>query len=823
MNKLVLELLADSNNLLKAMEQSQKSVSAFVKAADGAGQSLGGGVNRALDNFISLSKGGAVMAGVLAGGLLASAGAAVTLVESAGRQAEALDQASQKTGIAIGTLQNWTVAMAQTGIGLDSITRGVKTLSEQLVQSHNPNSQASERFSQLGITAHSVDGVLEQLADRFDLMPDGADKTRIAVELFGKAGQDLIPILNKGSAGLRDSMNASKALGAVLADDTVKSLSAADDAFDTLGVATKAASNQLAGLLAPAVTAVTESLTKGIGVVATFFGALNEGSKGGENTLQFLKTLNPLIQKLGGPGFNVEGMEQQQRDMAAFGEASKALHEELITKLETEGRVQEDMGKRILADLLYKWRLITAEMKAQEQLGRDINQIEAHAQKDRNAAFGLQLQQQEELNNQRFVSGTPSQAMAAHEAAVENLIRLMPELNHQEAALQVLFNQNVAHDVLVAQADAYKDRNKELELGVELAHADFQQQQSWYQQAPGLIGQADLARQKGFELLAAEGDLRRQLIDETIFDEERKGVAILALDVDLNAKRRQIIGQFPTFWEQQLNAVVASNAFSISSITSSFNAATAQWIQGKGTFDDFIVQSQATLITSALQASEQWLAQLALSQLRELGLVETQEAAKTALKIVGDSARVTSNATADAAIVASNTAAATASSTIWAASLETVWGGIVLLGTAVEAFFVETIWPMIVSFATSIIGVLEAIATALGLSTFFGNIGGVIAAGVLLAAVAGITASLALGAFAQGGIVTGPTMGLMGEAGSPEAAIPLNARGAAFMQQTMGLGGGGMMQIIFESDGRQDAEYIMRYMPKVHRLKKRSR
>ena len=235
------------------------------------------------------------------------------------------------------------------------------------------------------------------------------------------------------------------------------------------------------------------------------------------------------------------------------------------------------------------------------------------------------------------------------------------------------------------------------------------------------------------------------------------------------------------------------------------------------------MQSQATLITSALQASEQWLAQLALSQLRELGLVETQEAAKTALKIVGDSARVTSNATADAAIVASNTAAATASSTIWAASLETVWGGIVLLGTAVEAFFVETLWPMIVSFATSIIGVLEAIATALGLSAFFGNIGGVIAAGVLLAAVAGITASLALGAFAQGGIVTGPTMGLMGEAGSPEAAIPLNARGAAFMQQTMGLGGGGMMQIIFESDGRQDAEYIMRYMPKVHRLKKRSR
>lgn len=824
MNKLVLELLADSNGLLKAMEQSQKSISAFVRASEGAGQSLGSGVNRALDNFMGLAKGGAVAAGILTGGILAAAGAGVALVESAGRQAEAIDQTSQKTGISINTLQSWTVAMAQSGLGMESLTRGVKTLSEQIVQSRNPNSQAAEKFSELGLTANSVDGILEQLADRFDLMPDGADKTRIAVELFGKAGQDLIPILNKGSAGLRESMEASKRLGAVLSDETVKSLSAADDAFDTLGVATKAASNQLAGLLAPAVTAVTDSLTKGIGVVATFFGALNEGSKGGENTIQFLKTLNPLIQKLGGPGFNVEGMEKTQKDLAAAGDAAKALHEELIQKLEAEGRIQEQMGGRILTDLLAKWRLIVAEQRAQEALGRTQIAIVEREAKERNAAFALQLQQQDELNNQQFSSATPSPAMAAHEAAVENLIRLMPELNHQEAALQVLFNQQVAHDAIVTTLDAYKDRNKEIEIGLELARADFQQQQSWYQQAPGLIGQADLARQKGFELLEAEGELRRQTIEETIFDEERKDAAILALDVDLNAKRRQMVSQFPGFWEQQLQAVVASNAFSISSITSSFNNATAQWIQGKGTFDEFLLQSQTTLITSALQATEQWLAQLALSHLRELGMIETQEAAKTALKVTGDAARMTANATADATIVASNTAAATASSTVWMASLDTVWGGIVLLGGAVQAFFVETLWPMIVSFATSVVGVLEAIATALGLSALFGNIGGVIAAGVLLAAVAGITASLALGAFANGGIVTGPTVGLMGEAGSPEAAIPLNDRGAAFMQKTMGLaGGGGMMQIVFESDGRQEAEYVMRYMPKVHRLKKRGR
>lgn len=821
-NKLILEMIADSNNLLKAMEQAQKSLGNFIKASDSAGQVLGGGVNRALDNFMGLAKGGAVAAGILSGGILAAAGAATALVERAGRQAEMLDKTSQMTGIAVSTLQNWTVAMAQSGIGMDALTRGVKTLSEQLVLARNPNSQAAETFNQLGITATSVDGVLEQLADQFENMPDGVDKTKLAVDLFGRAGQDLIPILNKGSAGFRESMDASKKLGAVLSDDTVQALAATDDSFDTLGVATNAVANQFAGLMAPAVKTVVDSLARGTGVVATFFGALNEGSKSGENTIQFLKTINPLIRGLGGPGFNVEAMEQQQKDMASFGEAAKGLHNELLAKMEAEGQVQEDMGRRILSDLLTKWRNIVAEQRAQEALGRTVNAIAERERKERNADFALQLQQQEELNNLQFAPVTPSAAMKAQQEAVENLIRLMPELTHQEAALLALHNQSAAHDAIVAATDAYKDRNKELELGVEYARADFQQQQSWYQQAPGLIGQADLARQKGFALLQAENDLRRTMIDETIFDEERKDAAIITLDIDLNAKRRQLIQQFPTFWEQQLNSLVASNAFSLSTITSNFNNATAQWIQGQGTFTQFWQQTQTTMLTSALQMTEQWLVQLALSQSRELGLITLQETSKTALKMTGDAARVASNEAADAAIVASNTTSATASAVVWSASFEAVYGQILLLGTAVKAFFVETIWPMIVQFATSIIGVIEAIATALGLSALFGNFWGAVGAGVLLAAAAGISAALAAGAFAKGGIVTGPTLGLMGEAGSPEAAIPLNDRGAAFMRQTMGFGDGGGAGVVIirnELNGRVLSEEVMRNMPGIYRLK----
>lgn len=853
-NRLALELVADANGLLKTMEQAQRQLNSFIKSSESAGQTLGGGVNKALDNFIGLAKGGAAAAGILTGGVLAAAGAATLMVQSAGAQAEALEHVSQKTGISVATIQNWTVAMAQSGIGTDALTRGVKQLSEQIVQARIPNTQAAQTFSELGLTASSVDGVIEQLADQFENMPDGAEKTRLAVQLFGKAGQDLIPILNSGSAGFRDSMEASRSLGAVLSQDTVKALSSADDAFDRLGVATSAATNQFAGLLAPAVGTVTDAFARGVGVVATFFGALNEGSKGGENTIQFLKTLNPLIQKLGGPGFNVEAMEQQKKDMESFGAAANGLHDEMIAKLEAEGTIQEDMGRRILVDLLGKWRQITAEMKAQEALGRQVNAIAENDRRERNAAFALQLQQQEDLNNQQFSAATPSEGMKAHQAAVENLIRLVPELNHHEAALQVLHNQSVAHDVIVRQAEAQKNLNKEYELGVEYAKADFQLQQAWYQRAPGLIGQADLARTQGLKLLEEETALRRRVIDQTIFDEERKGAAIFALDKDLQAKRIGLINQFPTFWEQQLNSIVASSAFSLSSITSNFNNATAQWIQGQGNFTDFFKSTQTMMLNVGLQTIERWLAEVALAGLREIGLQQALDAAKVALGITTEAQKTAAAQTGAAARMAIATEEATSEQTIMAqtgSAVTTMWESVGESTVAVGKLALG----VLAQITDGVMGIIDAIATAMEFTGILAPIGmalkGVTSmlgekAGGISNFLGGFLDGVDFGwvdnikeffgfssmvnldaipsvAFASGGIVTGPTSALMGEAGSPEAAIPLNDRGAAFMQKTMGLNGGGVIIIRNELNGRVLTEEVLKNMPGVYRLHRGNR
>ena len=68
------------------------------------------------------------------------------------------------------------------------------------------------------------------------------------------------------------------------------------------------------------------------------------------------------------------------------------------------------------------------------------------------------------------------------------------------------------------------------------------------------------------------------------------------------------------------------------------------------------------------------------------------------------------------------------------------------------------------------------------------------------------------------GIVTGPTLGLMAEAGSPEAAIPLNDRGAAFMQKTLGLGSGGDIYVDLRIDSKKIGEAILPALPGAYKL-----
>lgn len=66
--------------------------------------------------------------------------------------------------------------------------------------------------------------ILLNVADRFQHMPNGVEKTALALKLFGRAGTDMIPILNKGRDGVKELMAESDKLGTTMSAKDVKAV-----------------------------------------------------------------------------------------------------------------------------------------------------------------------------------------------------------------------------------------------------------------------------------------------------------------------------------------------------------------------------------------------------------------------------------------------------------------------------------------------------------------------------------------------------------------------------------------------------------------------
>jgi phage-related protein len=108
--------------------------------------------------------------------------------------------------------------------------------------------KAKGKLLEMGISMEDASGkarpmndVLLDVADRFKAMPDGAEKTALAMQLFGREGTKMLPMLNQGKQGILDLEATAKKMGLTLSQDNV-------DAVKKYGAATKDMTQAMGGL-----------------------------------------------------------------------------------------------------------------------------------------------------------------------------------------------------------------------------------------------------------------------------------------------------------------------------------------------------------------------------------------------------------------------------------------------------------------------------------------------------------------------------------------------------------------------------------------------
>lgn len=161
---------------------------------------------------------------------------------------------AQVAGISTESLSGLAYAAQLAGVGQDDLTTSLVRLSTKLSDAQSGAEDAALAFKSIGLDANaykSSDEALLALAERFASFEDGANKTALAVEFFGRSGAQLLPFLNAGKDGIEQLRNEAEKLGVVFSEDAAKSAEQFNDNVERLKVGLQGLVNEITVRLLP--------------------------------------------------------------------------------------------------------------------------------------------------------------------------------------------------------------------------------------------------------------------------------------------------------------------------------------------------------------------------------------------------------------------------------------------------------------------------------------------------------------------------------------------------------------------------------------------
>lgn len=173
-----------------------------------------------------------------------------------------IKKASQSIGIATDALQELQYAGSLADVSAEEMAQSIGILSRKMLEAKQGSEEAGKAFKGIKFQEKgkllATDEVLGNIADKFQQMPDGAEKTAMAMQLFGRAGKQMIPLLNKGSEELEALKQEAKDFGLVLGDDAVNASEELNDNLKRLHMIGQGLLRQVIGPLIPVASELVE-------------------------------------------------------------------------------------------------------------------------------------------------------------------------------------------------------------------------------------------------------------------------------------------------------------------------------------------------------------------------------------------------------------------------------------------------------------------------------------------------------------------------------------------------------------------------------------
>ncbi len=190
-------------------------------------------------------------------------------VKGAIDNADQMGEMAQRVGLSVEALTSLGYAAKLSGSGTESLATSVQKLSQNMLAvAQGSTGPVASAFKALGISVQEADGslrasdaVLLDVADKFARMEDGATKTALAVQLFGRSGAELIPFLNQGSAGISALTAEADRLGITISGSTANAAGNFNDTLDRMQATFQGVVNQVAGAVLPSLNELGAKLS----------------------------------------------------------------------------------------------------------------------------------------------------------------------------------------------------------------------------------------------------------------------------------------------------------------------------------------------------------------------------------------------------------------------------------------------------------------------------------------------------------------------------------------------------------------------------------
>lgn len=206
-------------------------------------------------------------------GLIGSVGAVSAalfgIVKVTADAAEETKLLAMQAGVGAEEFQRLAFAAKLSNISADELALGMRFLNRNLDEARRGGSENVKAFQRLGFATKDIrsgtittQAALARLADTFQKLPDGPQKTSLAMDLMGRSAGRMIPLLSQGSAEMARMGDIAQKLGGVMSGEQIEAFDHFNDTLDILMLGVKSIGKAIAIELLPTVQLIVDQINE---------------------------------------------------------------------------------------------------------------------------------------------------------------------------------------------------------------------------------------------------------------------------------------------------------------------------------------------------------------------------------------------------------------------------------------------------------------------------------------------------------------------------------------------------------------------------------